>query len=216
MADVLGLVPLVGREPLACRSFNGRPLFLSAVDALAQVANPPVMVLTDDVQTAYAANALASHAVVVDLAESPRDEARLRAAAAAVDVVVVHDPLCPLVSAAALRQALRTWEAGTAVVAVRPVVDTVKAAADGVVSGTVDRDSLRTVSSPVVLPAALFHRVPDLTAMLGDVSALVQWLRTRCDVVLSIAPSASRRIEDGSSMLLVASVDAVGHRLRER
>ncbi|MBA2559316.1 MAG: 2-C-methyl-D-erythritol 4-phosphate cytidylyltransferase [Propionibacteriales bacterium] len=213
---MLGLVPLVGREPLACGSFNGRALFLSAVDALAQVANPPVMVLTDDVQTSSARHVLASYRAVVDLAECPRDDQRFRAAASTADVVVIHDPLCPLVSAASLRQVVRTWTAGSAAVAVRPVVDTVKAAADGVVSGTVDRDALRIVSSPLVLPAALVPDITDLTAALADLGGFVRWLRDRCHVKLLAAPSASTRIEDVSSMRLMSSVDAVGHRLRER
>lgn len=209
-------MPLLGRSPLACRSYDGRALFLSAVDALATVAHPPVVVLSDDVQAAHAGDALARYSFVVDLAEIPRDEDRLRAVAGNAGVVVLHDPLCPLVSPASLRQLLRTWVPGTATVAVRPVVDTVKAASGGVISGTVDRDGLRIVTSPIVLPAALFCDVPDLSETLGDFGTLVQWLRSRCAVVLPVAPSASRRIEDVSSMRLVSAIDAVGHRLRER
>jgi 2-C-methyl-D-erythritol 4-phosphate cytidylyltransferase len=216
MPDVLGLVPLVGREPLACWPYNGQALFLLAVEALRQVANPPVMVLADGLQQAAVREALAGYRVVVDLAECPREDDRLRAAVETSDVVVVHDPLCPLVSAVSLREMIRVWQPGTALVAVRPVVDTVKAASDGIVAGTVDRDTLRIVSSPVVLPASILLDVPDLVATLTDLSTLVQWLRGRCDVVLAGAPSASRRIEDVSSIQLVMSLDAVGHRLRER
>lgn len=216
MPEVLGLVPLVGREPLACRPFNGSALFLSAVGALSQVANPPVMVLTDPEQTSSATDALAGYRAVVDLAESPRDDDRLRAAARSAGVALVHDPLCPLVTPASLRSCMLAASAGKATVAVRPVVDTIKAAARGMVAGTVDRDGLRIVSSPVAMPADLLCDIPDLTATLADLGALVQWLRGRCDVVLTAAPTASWRIEDVSSMRLVSSVEAVGHRLRER
>lgn len=216
MPEVLGLVPLVGRSLLACRPFNGRALFLSAVGALSQVANPPVMVLTDLEQAASVETVLAGYSAVVDLVESPRDDDRLRAAAQSADVAVVHDPLCPLVTPAWLRRCMLTSSVGTATVAVRPVVDTIKAASLGMIEGTVDRDALRTVSSPVVMPAALMCDIPDLTATLSDLSALVQWLRSRCDVVLSAAPSGSWRIEDTSSMHLLSSVESVGHRLRER
>jgi len=216
MPDVLGLVPLVGREPLACWPYNGQALFLLAVDALREVANPPVMVLADDTQQAAVHEALAGYPAVVDLAQCPHDDDRLRAALEMSDVVVVHDPLCPLVSPVSLRQMIRVWQPGTALAAVRPVVDTVKAASGGIVSGTVDRDTLRIVSSPVVVPAALLLDIDDLGAHLSDLSTLVQWLRGRCEVVLAGAPSASRRIEDVSSIQLVLSLDAVGHRLRER
>ncbi len=216
MPDVLGLVPLVGREPLACWPYNGQALFLQAVDALQAVANPPVIVLADDVQGAAVREALEGYPAVVDLAECPREDDRLRAAVEVADVVVVHDPLCPLVSSVSLRQMMRMWQQGTALAAVRPVVDTVKAASDGIVSGTVDRDTLRSVSSPVILPSALMLDIPDLGNTLSDLSALVQWLRGRCEVVLQSAPSASRRIEDVSSIQLVLSLDAVSHRVRER
>ena len=216
MPEVLGLVPLVGRSPLACLPFNGDALFLSAVGALSQVANPPVMVLTDPEQAPSVDSALTGYSAVVDLVESPRDDDRLRAAAERADVALVHDPLCPLVTPAWLRRCMLTASAGTATVAVRPVVDTIKAARLGMIAGTVDRDALRTVSSPVAVPAALMCDIPDLTATLSDLSALVQWLRERCDVVLAAAPSASWRIEDTSSMILMSSVESVGHRLRER
>ena len=58
----------------------------------------------------------------------------------------------PAFIAACLERARTT---GRVVVGVRPVTDTVKVVADGVVGETLDRDGLLAVTSPLVLPAAV-------------------------------------------------------------
>ena len=68
---------------------------------------------------------------------------------------VLHDPLCPMTPASFIAACVaRAVETGTVVVGVRPVTDTVKSVRDGAVGATVDRDGLRAVASPIVLPAA--------------------------------------------------------------
>ena len=116
--------------------------------------------------------------------------------------VVLHDPLCPLTPASFIRDAIAAAADGAVVVGVRPVTDTIKTVTGALVGETVDRDSLWTVTSPVVLPAALVSALtnePDLT----DFAALVTSLRERCEVVFVEAPSLGRRIEDGSALLLL-------------
>src|SRR6478735_5640782 len=58
-------------------------------------------------------------------------------------MLVVHDPLCPLTPTAFLEEAIAESErTGAVVVGVRPVTDTVKEQADERLGSTVDRDGL--------------------------------------------------------------------------
>lgn len=97
--------------------------------------------------------------------------------AADADALVLHDALCPLTPADFLARCVRLAVTGeTAVVAFRPVTDTVKRVADGIVGATVDRASLRALASPVVLPAAMAASLeqppgPDLVALVTRLTA---------------------------------------------
>lgn len=208
MSGPIGLVSLVGRDPLAHARLAGSAIvFVGAVDALLS-AGLPVTVLVGPGRHAPVSTALTGgrgRVVVTEFLDL-----------ASAGLVVVHDPLCPLVPAAYIRRMLDDHEPGTASVAVRPVVDTVKAASRGVISGTVDRDRLRIVSSPLVLPAEVVRELPDAGEALTDLPAFVQLVRRRMRVRLVHAPSAARRIEDASSLQLVDAINAVGHRVRER
>ncbi len=215
MPDILGVVPALGRGALVHQALAGGPLCASAVDLLGRLANPPVMVIIDPGQAAVR-KALTAQKLITDVAECPRDDDRVRAAMAAADLVVIHDPLCPLVPPAFVRRLLSSASPGRVLVGVRPVVDTVKATLGGVITGTVDRDALRIVSSPVVAAGSRFSQIPDLTSALSDLSALVEILRKGDDVDLQVAPSSSSRVEDASGLELMASVEAVAQRTRER
>jgi 2-C-methyl-D-erythritol 4-phosphate cytidylyltransferase len=106
---------------------------------------------------------------------------------------VLHDPLCPMTPpdfiAACVERAVTR---GCVVVGVRPVTDTVKVVADGLVGETVDRDELVTVASPVVLPATVVAALSGLPET--DFAALVTELRRRYPVELVEAPPAARRV----------------------
>ena len=79
-------------------------------------------------------------------------------------LLVVHDPLCPATPVAFLREAIQTAAAKqSVVVGVRPVTDTVKTMADDLVGGTVDREDLVAVASPLVSP-------PGVVALAGGVA----------------------------------------------
>lgn len=119
--------------------------------------------------------------------------------------LVLHDPLCPLTPVAFLRAAAAA--SGQVVVGVRPVTDTIKLVRDGVVGGTVVRDALWTVTSPVVLSAPVVKALsewPDLDSF----AALVSALRERFPVCFLLAPSIGRRVEDESAVRLLEAVDA--------
>jgi 2-C-methyl-D-erythritol 4-phosphate cytidylyltransferase len=206
MPDVLGLVPLLGRGTLPSADFEGSALFLAAIDALSSAFSDRVLVLADNEQAPVAREALRRHHSGVELVECPEGESRVREAVATVEVVVIHDPLCPLVSPAVLRDAVTAWEPGTASVSVLRLVDTVKAVADGLVTETLDRDAFRVVGSPVVVSAGVVGDMANLTQALGRPAAMVEWLRSQCPVVLTPASSLAQRAEDVSSLSVLSSV----------
>jgi 2-C-methyl-D-erythritol 4-phosphate cytidylyltransferase len=117
--------------------------------------------------------------------------------------VVLHDPLCPLTPVPFLRFAIESSAADdVVVVGVRPVTDTIKAVADNVVGETVDRESLWTVTSPIVLPPAVVATLPAWPDT-DDFAALAASLRTRFPVSFLEAPSIGRRVEDESAVRLL-------------
>jgi 2-C-methyl-D-erythritol 4-phosphate cytidylyltransferase len=166
----LGVVPVQvdePRAPRACaalRELHGQPLLHWAITALTAspavggvvVAVPPMLepAVRDVVPTAP---------VVVEVLPVPAGgvghgvlaalrSASARGAGAGGQIVVVHDPLYALSTAALVRTAVRELgrtAGAVAVVPARPVTDTLKEVdADGVVLGTVDREGHRLVGSP--------------------------------------------------------------------
>ena len=108
---------------------------------------------------------------------------------------VLHDPLCPMTPADFIAQCVATAvERDAVVVAVRPVTDTVKTVADGLVGDTVDRSELVEVTSPIVLPAAVVAQLQEAPS--GDFAAIAADLATRFPVVTCQAPAAGRRVAD--------------------
>ncbi|MDX6365548.1 MAG: 2-C-methyl-D-erythritol 4-phosphate cytidylyltransferase [Nocardioidaceae bacterium] len=208
MAGTVGLVPLVGRGPVVYATFRERPLFLSAVDALSASGVRRVVVLAAPEQLASAGRTL-SLSPAVELVECPDGESHVGESVSVGDIVVVHEPLCPLVPASVLRHAVERWEAGTASVAVLDVVDTVKATRDEVVRSTLDRSALRIVASPVVLSGALLQDLPELTAALSRPASLVAGLAGRCPLRIAAASPLSMRVEDASSLRVLAAFGAL-------
>jgi 2-C-methyl-D-erythritol 4-phosphate cytidylyltransferase len=117
----------------------------------------------------------------------------------------VHDPLCPGTPSEFLARAVDAATDGTVVVGVRPVTDTVKAIADGVLGDTVDREGLVVVASPVVIPAAVVASLPELPD-LDDLAVLVTQLRQHHQVTLLEAPPQARRVSDESDLRLLAEL----------
>jgi 2-C-methyl-D-erythritol 4-phosphate cytidylyltransferase len=107
--------------------------------------------------------------------------------------LVLHDPLCPLTPVEFLiRAAARSEATGAVVVGFRPVTDTVKVVADGRLGATVDRTRLRSVTSPVVVPADVLSGLDHLDAT--DFPALVAELAKQSEVEWLEAPPLSRRV----------------------
>jgi hypothetical protein len=207
-AGTVGLVPLVGREPVVGSPFREHPLVVSAVDALSAAGVRRLVVLAAAEQLASAAEALRG-SPEVELVECPEGESQIRGSVSAGDIVVVHEPLCPLVPASVLRHAVARWEAGTASVAVLDVVDTVKATRDGLVRSTLDRSALRIVASPVVLSGAVLKDLPDLTGALSRPASLVAAIAGRSALRITAASPLSMRVEDATSLRVLTAFGAV-------
>ena len=119
--------------------------------------------------------------------------------------LVLHDALCPMVPAAFLRACLDLAESRSAVVVgVRPVTDTIKTVADGLVGATVDREGLFSVASPVVLPAAVVEALGELPTT--DLVALAGELANRFPVLTLPAPAEGRRVHSVEDVRLLEAL----------
>jgi 2-C-methyl-D-erythritol 4-phosphate cytidylyltransferase len=121
-------------------------------------------------------------------------------------MLVVHDPLCPSTPVSFLREAIAVaGERHAVVVGVRPVTDTVKAVDGDVVHGTVAREDLVAVASPLVLPAGVVAEIDDWPR-LDDLAALVSALRDRFPVTFLEAPVTARRVLDESDLRMLEAL----------
>lgn len=125
------------------------------------------------------------------------------AVAEAGEDFVLHDSLCPMTPPAFIAECLeRARASGHVVVGVRPVTDTVKVVADGLVGTTLDRDGLLAVASPLVVPAsvvATLDRRPaaDLAQAVADLAAAGHPVETRT------APPGGRRVASSDDVRLL-------------
>jgi 2-C-methyl-D-erythritol 4-phosphate cytidylyltransferase len=212
LSTALGVVPTVGRERLSRLHIAGEPLFVHAARTLARLPCIRTLLVAQEGTHDAVARALTQAQLPdVEVVEDSGIEPHVRALSS-VDVAVVHDPLCPLTSVAWVRELVDRAVPGVVLVAVLPVVDTLKATKDGVVTGTVDRAGLQVASSPIVLAA---HALVEAIPFLADPVTLVTRLRSRHDIELVAAPDQTRRVEDPSGVQLLAALEALTHGVRE-
>ncbi|MCH1865934.1 2-C-methyl-D-erythritol 4-phosphate cytidylyltransferase [Nocardioides sp. CFH 31398] len=163
----------------------------------------PYAVVHGTALVACAAEALA--AAGVDAVDAGTPWARVRATGADV---VLHDALCPLTPPAFLVGCLEAArEQDAAVVAVRPVTDTVRTLAPGDpprLGELVDRDGLVAVASPVVLPASVVASYDGWPPT--DPVELVASLRQRGTPVLLEAPAVGRRVTGEDDLRVLEAV----------
>ena len=118
---------------------------------------------------------------------------------------VLHDSLCPMTPAPFIARCVRRAVAlDVVVVGVRPVTDTVKQVSEGVVGETVDRDGLRAIVSPVVLPARVVAALDALPSL--DFATLVAALEERFEVDYVEAPPEARRVASEDDVALLAAL----------
>ena len=126
--------------------------------------------------------------------------------------LVLHDALCPMTPPDFLADCVRRAVAEDAVVAgVLPVTDTVKDVVEraGVtlVASTHDRERLRRLASPLVLPASVVARLDDWPD--EDLLRAVADLRSRTSVLFVDAPASATRVTSAAD---VARLEALTSR----
>jgi hypothetical protein len=198
----VGVVPLEARGTLPLAELHGEPMFLHPVRALLRSGVLARVVVTADDPTAvtpYLPRRLSVDVVSAEEWWTNVDE-----------TVVLADPLCPLLPADFVARVLGE-ASGRALAGYRPVTDTVKTVVDQRITGTLDRDRLAVVASPVVVPAALAKQRPPV----HDFAELASWLRERGDLRLVKAPSMARRVGDESALRVLECLDELAHHVKE-
>jgi hypothetical protein len=210
MPEALGVVPLEGRGSLPFLHLHREILFLHAVRALLEVGalHRGVVVTIDDGQREAAESALARAGLAVPVVPADR---WWRSLPPGRVTVALHDPLCPLVPASFLSACVEAREA-EALVAFRPVTDTIKTVVEDHIVGTLDRDRFGIVASPVVFTHAGTGGPPPT----GDFGLLAAWLRSAGPVELRKAPSLGRRVDDPSAVNLLECMDEMARAVRQR
>lgn len=123
--------------------------------------------------------------------------------------LVWHDALCPMTPPDFLAACVRRAVAEDVVVAgVQPVTDTVKEVVLGpdgpVVGPTHDREGLRRLASPLVIPASVVARLDDWPAT--DLGVALDQLRAVARVELVDAPDAARRVSGPADLALLEAL----------
>jgi hypothetical protein len=205
MGAAVGVVPLDSRGRLPLVELHGEPMFLHPVRALLRSGVVDHVVVTAD-DPAAAAPYLQRRRL--------HDEVDVLAAdtfwSHADRTLVLADPLCPLLPSDFVAR-LVTEADGAATAGYRPVTDTVKTVVDQRIAGTLDRDNLAVVASPVVVPASLAGQRPPV----ADFALLAAWLRERGGLRLVKAPSMARRVGDESAVRVLECLDELGRRVHE-
>jgi 2-C-methyl-D-erythritol 4-phosphate cytidylyltransferase len=224
--------------PLHCpalRELRHRPLLLWAVSALQSSGIPhEVVVVVPPALEEAVAQVLPGSGVPVEVLPVEADDpghrllAALRARPAGdAEVVVVHDPLHPLSSAALVRDVVRDLLAApgrAASVPAHAVTDTLKwVDEDEVVLGTADREAYRMVYSPQAYWWGALHdaldRADDHVLRARGCAVLPQLVRA-CGGAVSLVPSGGEALrvageEDvvlAEALLHVADGQASGRR----
>lgn len=203
MGAPVGVVPLEARGSLPLAELHGEPMFLHPVRALLRSGVLDHVVVTADDPAAAAPyvrhRRLHVEVLAADDFWSEADR-----------TLVLADPLCPLLPSDFVARVV-TEADGFATAGYRPVTDTVKTVIDQRIAGTLDRDKLAVVASPVVVPAALAAQHPPV----DDFALLAAWLRERGGLRLVKAPSMARRVGDESAVRVLECLDELGRRVHE-
>jgi 2-C-methyl-D-erythritol 4-phosphate cytidylyltransferase len=216
-AGMPAVLAMAGRDGLPFALLHKAPLYLHALRSLAASGAGDLVVAVDEADLERVARDIRSAGIRAEVRAGSHWWEHVRASRLDAGLLV-HDALCPLVSADFLR-GVRTTALTTpdvSVVAYRPVTDTVKTVVDSRIQGTIDREGLASLVSPAVvspgvLGTALEH---DDLPPIDDFARLAAWLRERGPVELTRAPSLARRVDDASSVNLLECVDELTRRVR--
>ena len=166
----------------------GDPASGAAPTVAALLASPLDGALVDGLTLRRLAERALAGLPVVDPEQTPGDA-----------VLVIHDPACPSVPATFVRDLVEACRrTGRSQVAVLAVTDTVKVTDGAVVGETLDRDTLATIASPIVLPPGV--RPPG-----RDVAGIVEALRAGSEIDLVEAPAQVVRLMSAGDVAFLPS-----------
>lgn len=231
MSLVAALVPVLtgpsdaGGMPVVSERLHGRALFVHAAAAAVQAFAGLVVVSSpyggarsvstslaradlDGVRVLEAGDTLGEALTTLLTARPGRSRD-------AGGLLLVHDPLCPLVPPSFLSVVLTAAATvpGAVHAATRPMTDTVKSVVDGVVRTTVDRARLRVVSSPLVLPMGLLRDLAadGSLARCAEPGALIDRARSAGTPVCWVpAPAIGRRVSNAAAVSVLECLTEVG------
>ncbi len=176
-----------GGLPKQYRTIAGRPIIRPSLELFAQhpqvTAVQPVIHADDG---AMFANAAAGLDLMPAVAGGATRQASVRAglealADAAPDIVLVHDAARPFASASRVSEAIRAAQRIGAAVPALKIADTVKSVDnEDRITGTVDRDRLRTVQTPQAFRYGMLRDAHARAQAAGredfsDDAALLEW-----------------------------------------
>lgn len=165
----------LGLGPKALLQLNGVSLLRTAANALLQVAAQLVIAAPAGLEDTFARDV--PEALVITGGASRQDTVHRLLAAAAHDLVLVHDAARPFLPEDVARSVLLAAARSGAATAAVPVADTLLRPADGV---NVDRDGLLAVQTPQAFDRTLLLQAHERAAREGwnatDDAALVRRL----------------------------------------
>lgn len=206
------VAPLAGT--LGSQRMHGVPLVDHVLDSLAELPGCDVVMVGDHPERTHRPRRRARRGV-----RTVSPELSLSRLLSGYDVVLVHDPLCPLVPAAGLVGCLAAVEVAGSAAGVLAVTDTVKRIDGDVITATVDRDTLHVLAAPVAFDSALVEaleqRLPR-SGDLGDLEHLVDVLGDLGTVRPVRVPPLARRVGDDEDIAVLECLDGLRHSLRER
>lgn len=210
------VLALTGRGELPFSTLHGTPLLVHALGSLVTIGCVDVVVVVEEHDVGRVTRLVTAAGLPARVLTGSRWWRELRAGRSVG--LVVHDPLCPLASAAFLASVRETAAAshGISVAAYRPVTDTVKTVVEGAIHGTIDREGLAAVGSPVVIAREVMAAAvaADEAPPLEDFGVLAAWLRHRGPLALLKGPSLARRVEDESAVNLLECVVELDRQVR--
>jgi 2-C-methyl-D-erythritol 4-phosphate cytidylyltransferase len=203
-------VPVNGAAAISLSSIQGEVLARRAARAASALGCDILVVASDDAFDAAGA--------VFGVAQRVVRPSELPTALDidVVDILVVHDPLCPLTPSAFLVSMASYGADGVSAVGVLAVTDTIKAADGPTVVGTLDRAGLARVASPLVAAGADVRRILADPDSVLDVPALAGRLARTGRLEFVTAPPPAARVGDPGELDLLESVDEVRHLTSER
>lgn len=176
-------------------SLLGRPLLLWTLDVLQESAEiKEIIPVLRETDLDTAARLIEEHRITKVKRIAPGGRERqdsvyngLRLLDGHDGLVLIHDGVRPLVTPGLISETISAMDGFDGAVAAVPVKDTIKEALDGVVQGTLRRDTLWAVQTPQVFPSQVIRKAYECAFSEGffgtDDAALVERIGGRVRIV---------------------------------